>query len=209
MVAQTKNMCLLFSIMLPALCSCAQQHVVTGNSTENVRIEKHVCDHGSFSGAKLIIHVQHGNAEKTSKFNNYGFAGLSGLSDALKLQIVEKLLQYKYDTAEVCLPVSNYGYEGYENTSKEKPLSKKFNIQVDALYSINRLCFPHASSFYYCFPVVFDTRTGKEVNNDYDAIRAFFEVYEKWFEEVKKSRTIGKEFPFNTGRYIWLGGRKS
>ncbi len=209
MVVHTKHKCFLIFTMLPALCSFAQQNVATGNCIENVRIEKRVCDHDSLSVAKLIIHVQDGNTERTSKFNNYGFAELTGLSDALKLQIVEKLLQYKYDTAEVCLPVHNYGYEGYENTCKEKPASKRYNIQIDALYSINRLCFPQASSFYYCFPVVFDTQANKEVNNDYEAIRAFFEGYEKWFEDVKKSGVIGKEFPFNTGRYSWLGGRKN
>lgn len=208
MVAQTKNLSFLLPFILSTLCSCAQQHIVTGNYTENVRIEKRACDQGSLSGAILIIHVQDGNTERTSRFNNYGFAELSGLSDILKLQIVGQLLQYKHDTSQVCLPIRNYGYEGYENTCKEKPASKGFDIQIDALYSINRLCFPHASSFYYCFPVVFDSQTGNEANNDYKAIQDFFEVYEKWFEDVKKRGQIGKDFPFNTGRYRWLGGRK-
>lgn len=199
-------------IILSILSAC----VVKGQDAsgflekEGLSIEKRECLYKGEQGYKLIIHFKVGNMEKISTQNNYSLTGFLDLSDSIKLQMVGKLLRYKDDTSTVCIPVSNYGYEGYENTCNIIPKSKKYTIQLDALYLINKLCFPHAASFYYCYPTLMDTSTNNEVNpGNLCALQNIYKIYEEWYDSVKQSGLIKKDFPFNSGQYIWYGGRKS
>lgn len=198
-----------FFVLLLTNIACGQYIKDAASSAIKVNVEKKDCENKNVKTSKLIISLKKGNVEKISKANNYGLTEFIGLNDSIKLRIVEKLLQFRDDTTLVCINVSNYGYQGYENTCNIKPETKQYSIQVEALYIINKLCFPHASSFYYCYPVLFDTLTGKEINRNYSAIKEVFEIYEKWFMETKFKEQISKDFPFNGGRYIWYGGRKN
>lgn len=175
----------------------------------DVYIEKKSCENKQGRGYKLIIHMSASDTKsKDSEQNDYSLTGLINLPDSVKLLIVGLLLQYKNDTAIVCKPVSSYGYIAYENTCKGQPVSGYYSISIEALYLINRLCFPNEFSFCYCFPVLVDTITGKEINGKYEDIRNVFTFYESWFERTKKAGLIDKIFPFNDGRYMWYGGKK-
>lgn len=186
--------------------ACGQQISKTV-SAENVRVEKRECEYKGVKGFKLILHYKNGDVEKMSKVNNYGLTEFVGLSDAVKLQFVEKLLEYQNDSSIVCIPVNNYGYAGYENTCNDKPISKTYTIQLDALYLINKICYPNAASFYYCFPALVDVNSGKEINTNAKDLSGVFPLYKNWFAEARGS--IGGDFPFNKGKYCWFGGRKS
>jgi len=176
----------------------------------DICIEKRECQYRMERGYKLILCLKLEDKTIMTGQSNYFLTDFLNLSDSLKLQIVGKLLLFRGDTSIVCIPVSNYGYEGYENTCNPNPKSKKFPVQLDALYLINKLCFPHSASFYYCYPVLMDTITENEVTTEnYLAIENIYEVYERWYDTVKRNGLIEKEFPFNIGRYVWFGGMKS
>jgi hypothetical protein len=82
-------------------------------------------------------------------------------------------------------------------------------IQIDALYRINAIAFPHACWIYSCYPVLYDTVEKEIINDKPELIKEVYKIYKQWFEECNRKRKIGNYFPFNEGRYIWIGGHKS
>ncbi|MGB4773877.1 MAG: hypothetical protein WBP45_01780, partial [Daejeonella sp.] len=65
------------------------------------------------------------------------------------------------------------------------------------------------TDMYSCTPVLYDKQLKKEINSDPEKIKCVFKYYKKWYAECKAKGMIPKHFPFNDGRYVWYGGRKS
>jgi hypothetical protein len=200
---------ILLIFLLSMLSSCAQNSKGSPGADSEISVEKQHCTSEKYSGEKIVIRVIQGKEELLSNRKNYNLHQFQQLDLSIKLKIVDALLSYKSDTSTACLPVSSYGYNGIENTCRGNPQSKRLSIQVEALYLINQLFYQHASSFYFCYPVIVENETGKEVNDDAAIIELFYQNYEKWYAEVKRTGKINKDFPFNTGAYSWYGGRKS
>lgn len=87
--------------------------------------------------------------------------------------------------------------------------AQRYTIQVDALFMINRLCWPKLMELYSCSPVLYDNKLKKEINSNQEAIKAVFSKYKDWYAICKAKKLIPKYFPFNDGRYVWYGGQKS
>ncbi|WP_160710849.1 hypothetical protein [Chitinophaga solisilvae] len=123
----------------------------------------------------------------------------------MKLVIVEKLLKFKGDTSLCCRKVNRFFYEGIERTCVGRPKTQYYNMQVDALYMINKIVRPEGISMYSCFPVVIDWKTKTEINNRRELIMDYYKVYEKCLKVARKTGRITDSFRFNTKKYAWYG----
>jgi hypothetical protein len=107
------------------------------------------------------------------------------------------------------MEVISSSFNGIEGCGGSPKGVKRYKVQIDALYIINRLCWPGSMDFYSCSPALYDKKIKKSINSDQKKIKIVFAAYKKWFEECKTKGKIERYFPFNDGRYVWYGGRKS
>lgn len=178
------------------------------SQSDTLYIEKRKCFYDNkYSGGKLIIHYKKDTVSYTSSLD-YGLFGFVSLPDSIKLLIIEKILAYECDTSLCCKEVIGQGFNGIEGC-RGVPKSKRYTLQVDALYMINRLAWPRIIELYSCYPVLYDKQLKKEINSDQKKIKIVFAAYKKWYAECKAKGRIPKYFPFNDGRYVWFGERKS
>lgn len=191
---------MIITSLLPLLSEC--QSLI-------VNVEKRACHRvDKIEGAKLYIHLQTGLQDITSDFD-YGLEHLINLPDTVKLKIISELLSFKNDTTLCCLKVMDRSFNGIEGCSGHPDTVERYTIQIDALFMINRLCWPHMMELFSCVPVVYDNQTHQCVNDDPQKVLLLFDDYLKWFDQCSKNKRIGRYFPFNDGRYVWFGGRKS
>lgn len=178
--------------------------------TDTVYIEKKECiSEGIYKGYKLIIHYQRDTVNTTAKMYDYHLDFLKGVNDKIKLDIIGMLLNYQDDTSMCCLKVQYYSFNGNEGCRGKVENVNRYTIQVDALFIINRLVWPKLMELYSCSPILYDNKLKKEINSNPKKIKIVFVAYKKWYEQCKAKGKIGKYFPFNNGRYVWDGGRKS
>ena len=173
-----------------------------------IQIIKKKCTYDrKYSGEKIIMHYQDDSLNLTSA-NEYWLNSFIKLPDSIKFLLIEKLLKCENDTALCCMNVVTRSFNGIEGCGGTPKSVKRYTIQVDALYIINRLCWPGSMDFYSCTPVLYDSKQQKSINNDQKKIKIVFAAYKKWFAECKTNGKIGRYFPFNDGRYVWYGGKK-
>jgi len=161
-----------------------------------------------FKGSKLVLNHKQDSITYRSSLYNYDLNHFINLNDSDKLILIEQLLKYEKDNSLCCLDVIGHGFNGIEGC-RGVPISKRYSIQIDALYIINRLCWPKNMELYSCYNVLFDTLTKKEINHNNEKILLFFKEYENWYRQCKIHNKIDKDFSFNNGRYKWFAGRKS
>ena len=183
--------------------------VVCFGQNAAVQITKKKCTYANqYSGEKLIIHYNVDTFKLLSEVD-YGLFDFIKLSDSSKLLIIEKLLEYENDTSLCCMDAITWSFNGIEGCRGKPKGVKRYPIQVDALFMINRLCWPRWMELYSCSQVLYDNKLKKSINNDPKKIKIVFAEYKKWYAECKVKGRIGYYFPFNRGRYGWYGGRKS
>ena len=192
---------LIFSILLPFF-PCARCF----GQLNHIQIKKEVCTYDrTYRGNKLIIHYESDTTEQTSDVG-YNLLHFINLPDTAKLKIVSKLLAFENDTALCCLKVISRSFNGIEGCGGRPDGVDRYDIQVDALYMINRLCWPGFIEAYSCVPVLYDTKKQTTINNDPKKIRIVFEHYIKWCRQCLANGRISRHFPFNVGRYVWYNG---
>lgn len=175
----------------------------------NIRVTKKTCTYDKkYSGHKLFIECDTDTGSLKSEYE-YWLDNFITLPDTVKLLIIEKLLEYESDTSLCCFPVVNRSFNGIEGCRGYPKGVERYTLQVDALFMINSICWPKLMELYSCTPVLFDSKAKKAINGNQAKIKQVFAEYRKWFEESKIQGRIRRYFPFNDGRYIWYGGRKS
>lgn len=178
--------------------------------SDSVYIERKECvSEDSYKGYKLIIHYVNDTSSQTARTYDYYLDFLQGIDDKTKLKLIGSLLQYEDDTSLCCIKAYNYSFNGIEGCRGKPKDVTRYTIQVDALFMINRLVWPKLMELYSCSPVLYDNKLKKEINSDHKKIKCVFTEYKKWYEECKAIGKIPRYFPFNDGRYVWYGGRKS
>lgn len=176
---------------------------------ENLSIYKKPCIQDQrYSGSKLMICFVRDTGILTSNSYEYWLHEFIDLPDSLKLLIVEKLLDFEGDTTICCLQANGWVFNGLD-VARGVPKTKQYSIEIDALFMINRLCWPKGIDWYSSYPVLFDTKENQEINFNPERIKCVFKEYRKWFTICKREGQIFKYFPFNDGRIVWFGGRKS
>jgi len=176
--------------------------------TSTFSVDKVECKN-KFRGSKLVLNYKSDTVAKQSFAYSYDLDFFITVSDSSKLILIAKLLNYESDTARCCLDATSWSFNGIEGCRGMPKTVKHYTLQVDALFIINRLCWPKLMELYSCSPVLYDKKTKKEINSDREKIRCVFQDYKKWYVECKAKGIIPRYFPFNDGRYVWCGGRKS
>jgi hypothetical protein len=172
-------------------------------------IEKRQCSLGSNQGYKLILHFDSASLHVVSFPYNYDLGYFIDQPDSVKLLLIGQLLKYENDTDQCCLNVVAHLYNGIAGCSSPELQSKHYGIQIDALYMINRLCWPKLMELYSCYTALYDTASSVDINEDPVKIGLVVKEYRAWYETCKRRGKISPYFPFNDGPYIWAGGRKS
>lgn len=159
------------------------------------------------NGYKIVVSLIRNDSIIESSGMGYGYYYLRNMNDSIKLAIINKLLGFKNDTSICCLPVYSWETNGSDCTAAGSD-SKFYNIQIDALFMINYIAFKSMIPRYACRPVLYDKKKKVEINDQPDLIKKVFKKYTKWFAECNKNGKIKAGFPFNHGRYVWLGGKE-
>lgn len=196
-------------IKFAILCFVVIGSLQASGQIDSLCVEKKSCVSPNSTQKGYKIYLQYSTDSGRVGTNLfYGLDRFINLSDSLKLVFVGKLLGYENDTQKCCLLVSGYKHNQIDGWCGS-PKFKAYNISVDALFMINRLCFSSYTDMYSCTPVLYDKQLRKEINSDQKKIKVVFAAYKKWYAECKAKGMIPKYFPFNDGRYVWYGGRKS
>jgi len=130
-------------------------------------------------------------------------------TDYEKLIIIQQLLTFENDTSLWCGPAAAHFYGGALECRCLLDSVINVPIQIDALYRINGIAFPNICWIYSCYPVLFDTIDKKVINEKPELIKEVYKKYREWLSKCMQKGMISDYFPFNEGRYVWYGGRKS
>jgi len=199
MTMRNRSFVIIFCIFFPLVCF--SQRIT-------VRVEKRPCHRvDALPGEKLFMEVRTDTGVLVSEAD-YFLVPFIKLPDSIKLQLVARLLDYRDDTGLCCLRVVDRSFNGIEGCAGHPSGTERYTIQVDAMFMINRLCWPRMMELYSCTPVLYDTVLNRDIDRDGAKLRTVFDSYRKWFKHWIKSGRIGHYFPFNEGRYVWYGGRK-
>jgi len=124
----------------------------------------------------------------------------AGYPNKEKIKVLAALLQFAGDTSLCSKRVCNYGF-----VKLPKPQAITYTIQVDALYLLTSLTASSFSPGYCPYPVLWDTLTKKEINNDPVKLAEVFEIYKKWFKENADRDFKDYNLPLRNSRYEWYG----
>lgn len=164
-------------------------------------------------GSKLIPKIITGNTVveldniDLNKGLNFNIQPFVVMNDTIRLQLIGALLRFEDDTSMSCMFVSRYSFDGFEGLFGT-PVSKRMNTQLEALFMINRLGFPYATTMYSPYTVLFDRKMGKELNDRPEEIKKVFRQYRCWYDQCMIRGGIIDYFPFNDGRFTWFAGKK-
>jgi hypothetical protein len=178
------------------------------SQTDSFFVTKEPCTFlNKYKGYKLVLNHKKDSLIYSSSRFDYGLHRFINLNDSSKLLLIGQLLAFEMDSSFCCLDVIGHSFSGIEGC-RGVPDSKRYPVQIDALYMINRLCWPNRIEQYSCYNVLNDTLTKKEINKDYRKIATFFQDYKEWYQKCNTRKTISKYFPFSRGRIVWFRGRK-
>lgn len=196
-----------FFAMVGILCGCLMISKNIFAQVKCISVEKVKCRHfvDQIDGYKLVISVSQRDTIIKTPTDFYDLDEIVKLSDSVKFVIIKKLLKFKGDTSLCCRKVNRFFYEGIERTCVGRPKTQYYNIQIDALYMINKIVHPEGVSMYSCFPVIIDWKSKQEINNRTDLIIDYYKVYKKCLRIALKTGRILDSFRFNTKKYAWYG----
>jgi hypothetical protein len=161
-----------------------------------------------YTGYRLEIFYVKDNDTTKSYYYWYDNPFLT-YSDSSKMLIIQQLLSLEGDTSLFCGSAGAHFYGGALSCRCHIDNNINVPLQIDALYRINAIAFPHTCHIYSCYPVLYDTLERKVINDKPELVEEVYTTYKQWFAECISNGKIGDYFPFNEGRYIWYGGRKS
>mgnify|MGYP006898470839 CR=1 FL=1 len=201
---------LMFVFYCCCICSCAQNKRPSKilNQKEfkplvatSLKLIKESCTCGSVRGFRYRISYDN-RIDTEDGYCNYSYDPVLRASDSLKIQILADLLEAIGDTSLCCKAVKKYGSN---NNTKAEPRSKNYNLQIDALFTFNFIAFGVEAKKYAPYPVLYDTLTNEEINNDFQKINEVALLYKKWYKLVSKTGFTNYTFPLINTRYRWYG----
>jgi hypothetical protein len=116
-----------------------------------------------------------------------------------------ELLSYTSDPVMCDNPI--YNLSGRYTLTRKQPLSKEYNLQIDALVLINYIAFS-SNAFLYCpYSLLYDKETGKEICCNSEGLNIIIAIYKDWFSELKKKGLNGYRYPLFDKRYEWFASK--
>jgi len=157
------------------------------------------------NGSFINIEVKKNRILDSIFRKSYYFPEVYRLDDSVKILIIEKILKFTSDTSICSNPVIIYENPSYPGCYDLLPSSKTYPLKIEALFIITRIAYNNFSFRIGCYPVLFDTLTQKEVNNNIELINIMVEHYKEWFQEYKFSGKLPDYKFLNSGRIRWWG----
>lgn len=184
-----KNIIILLIAFLLTKTSSAQKAVVT--------VDKITCQE-DLSGYYLEITLKKGNRIWIRKTKDYHMESLldEGLTNQDRLEVIRALKPYFTDYSRSCKKVSRYYINSFQIEYENMPVpkSKNYNIAIDAMFAFNRLFCPSYLHHISTYPVLFNSKTLKEANNDPKLIKQMADRYLKLFQAKEKSASNKNPF---------------
>ncbi|MGJ1227213.1 hypothetical protein ACR78H_16840 [Sphingobacterium siyangense] len=116
-----------------------------------------------------------------------------------KLAILEELLSFEGDTSICSKKVCNYGSKKFK-----KPKTILYTTQIDALYLFTNLVVSSYAPNYCPFPVLFDRKEKKEINDCQEKISQIFKIYREWLIGLRINGVKKFKVPLNDEKYEWF-----
>lgn len=186
-----KNVIIFLTVFLLTKTSSAQKAVVT--------VDKIPCRE-DVSGYHLEITLKKGDRIWIRTTKDYYMESLldEGLTNEDRLEVARALKPCFTDYAQSCKKVSKYYINSFqiEYENMPVPVSRNYNIAIDAMFALNRLFCPSNLHHISTYPVLFNSKTLKEANNDPKLIKQMSDRYLKLFQ--KKEKSTSNENPFIT-----------
>lgn len=152
--------------------------------------------------ARVALHKSH--PEKSLINCSYSYESLYMASSERKIRLLRDLMKFLKDTSICCVKVKPYAMG--LNDSLHRLSSTRYSVQIDVLYHINFICFGPYASYYSPFPVLYDNRSGTEINSDLIKVREVCDIYRRWLERSFRSGFKNYQFPLLGTPYSWIFG---
>jgi len=163
-----------------------------------------IVDGKPLAGYKLELSAKGDQRNNQNVLCGYEYDKIfSVYTQAEKVEILEELLSFEGDTSICAKEVCNYGSKSFK-----RPITKIYTTQIDALYLFTILTVSSYSPNYCPFPVLYDNKTGKEINNDQKKISKVFKIYRNWLKENKRKRFVNYNVPLRNTRFEWFSTQK-
>jgi hypothetical protein len=154
-------------------------------------------------GFKISISESKQNSSIINRCD-YVYQNLYEADKKLKIKLITTLLNFKMDKSISCTNVKCYRTIALKY--KDSVESKNYNLNISALYHINFICFGTFATYYAPFPVLYNKRNKKEINDNDIEIYKVFDIYKNWFEECKENNFSKYIFPLQNSEYCWKYG---
>lgn len=138
-------------------------------------------------------------------YANCFFKNVTLLPDTTKIRLIGELLNFMSDTSMCYSPVFNL-CSNYTIT-KQEPVNKEYNLQIDGLILINYIAFSSNACYYSPYPLLYDKDTKKEICCNAEVLNVVIEIYKKWFKGLKRKGLIDYCYPLANKRYEWFASK--
>lgn len=191
-----------FKIILVQIFLCFT--FFSGFSQININVSKDSClrRKGHFINVEVRMN---GRLLDSTTRNFYNYREVCRLPDSIKIRIIEKVFEFVSDTSMCCQKVNMYQNIDHMGCFNYWPSSKDFSIRVEALFIINRIAYYPITFRVGCYPVLFDTETKREINDDNSLINIMIEHYREWLKEYKRTDKLPYYRFLREGRIRWWG----
>lgn len=157
----------------------------------------------TFEGYRIYLKYPKGITEekaRSNKCNYFWNMVFYHYSEEEQIDILSELLSFRDDTDMAGIKVYRY-----KESDIPEPKTEDYTIQTDALYLFTNLVMGGYTPNYCPFPVLIDTESGEEINNDQDKIKEVFDIYTEWLRGYKKNGTKDLRVPLYGSKYQWYG----
>jgi hypothetical protein len=100
-----------------------------------------------------------------------------------RLEIIDNLLRLRGDTRLCGVPMMSYNPS---KSSLREFETRRYSIQLEALFFINMIYFENNFPFYSDVPCVSSLDGSKQETLEGELINEAFDCYESWFQKVKR-----------------------
>lgn len=169
-----------------------------------VQIDKTACSNKQGYYIKVCVRNQ-GILLDSNGVSYYDYSDLYRLADSIKIKVIEKLFDFTSDSSICCKKVLGYENADYPGCYSGRPSTNIFSIRIEALFIINRIAYNSFTSRIGCFPVLYDTVTEQEVNENNCMVDLMVGHYKEWFEMYKKTGKLPTYLFLNKSRVKWWG----
>ncbi|EFK58552.1 hypothetical protein ACFU8T_21260 [Sphingobacterium spiritivorum] len=162
----------------------------------NVVVEKVKCNINK-EGYFLRINITKGSEKYIRETKDYFMQSVfeKNINDQDVLEVMKQLIPCFEDISLSCQDVKKYYINSTQLDFQDmpEPKSKNYTIAVDAMFAINRLVFNAGLHKISTFPVMFDSKTMKEVNSNPEKVSHMARRYKMWYKLLENElETKGK-----------------